>query len=84
MYVHTVVGYSIEFAGFSGGLDGKESACSAGDWGSILGLGRCSGERNGNPCQYSCLKNSMDREAWLVTVCGFPELQTTEQLTLPL
>ena len=49
---------------FPGGLDGKESACHAGDLGSTPGLGRSPGERNGNPLQYSCLENSMDRGAW--------------------
>ena len=49
---------------FLGGLDGKESACHAGDLGSTPGLGRSPGERNGNPLQYSCLENSMDRGAW--------------------
>ena len=48
--------------GFPGGSNGKESACSAGDLGSIPGLGRFPGERNGNPLQYSCLENAMDRE----------------------
>ena len=43
---------------------GKESACNAGDLGSIPGLGRSPGEGNGNPLQYSCLENPMDREAW--------------------
>ena len=43
---------------------GKESACNAGDPGSIPGLGRSSEEGNGNPLQYSCLENSMDRRAW--------------------
>ena len=43
---------------------GKESACSAGNPGSIPGSGRSPGEGNGNPLQYSCLKNSMDRGAW--------------------
>ena len=47
-----------------GGSDGKESACNAGDLGLIPGLGRSPGEGNGNPFQYSCLKNSMDRGAW--------------------
>ena len=47
-----------------GGLDGKESACSVGDLGSISGLGRFPGERNGNPLQYSCLGNPMDKGAW--------------------
>ena len=45
--------------GFPGGPDCKESACNAGDLSSIPGLGRSSGEGNGNPLQYSCLENSM-------------------------
>ena len=45
---------------FPDGLDGKASACSAGDMGLIPGLGRSPGEGNGNPLQYSCLENSMD------------------------
>ena len=44
--------------------DGKESAGNAGDLGSIPGLGRSSGEGNGNPFQYSCLENSMHKGAW--------------------
>ena len=56
--------------GFFGGSDGKESACSAGDLDSVAGLGRSSGEGNGNPLQYSCLENSMDRGAWQATVHG--------------
>ena len=43
---------------------GKESACNAGDLGSISGLGRSPGEGNGNPLQYSYLRNPMDRGAW--------------------
>ena len=46
--------------GYPGGSDGKASACSVGDLGSIPGLGRSPGEGNGNPLQYSCLENSMD------------------------
>ena len=47
-------------------LSGKESACQAGDMGSISGLERCPGEGNGNPLQYSCLENPMDAEpGWL-------------------
>ena len=49
--------------GFPGGSDGKESACNAGDMGTILRSGRLPGEGNGNPLQYSCLENSMDRRA---------------------
>ena len=46
----------------------KESVCNAEDIHLIPGLGRSPGERNGNPIQYSCLENSMDRGAWLATV----------------
>ena len=48
---------------FPGGSDGKVSADNAGDPGSIPGLGRSPGEGNGNPLQYSCLENPMDRGA---------------------
>ena len=47
--------------GFPGGLDSKESVCSMGDSGLILGSGRSPEEMNGNPLQYSCLENSMGR-----------------------
>ena len=53
---------------------GKESACNAGDLGSIpagkVRLGRSPGEGNGNPLQYSCLENPMGRKAWQATVHG--------------
>ena len=49
---------------FPGGSDGKASVYNAGDPGSIPGSGRSSGEGNGNPLQYYCLENSMDRGAW--------------------
>ena len=49
--------------GFPDKSYGKESACNAGDSGSIPGLGRSPGEWNGNPLQYSCLENLMDRGA---------------------
>ena len=45
--------------GFPGGSDGKESACNAGDLGSIHGLERSPGGSHGNPCQYSCLENPL-------------------------
>ena len=48
----------------------KESACNAGDLGLIPGVGRSPGEENGNPLQYSCLENLMDRGAWRATVHG--------------
>ena len=49
---------------FSGGSDSEASAYNAGDPGLIPGLGRSSGEGNGNPLQYSCLENPMDGGAW--------------------
>ena len=65
--------------GFPGGSDGKESACNEGDPGSIPGLRRSPGEGHGNPLQYSCLKNPMDRGTWWATLIvwgregsGFP------------
>ena len=62
--------------GFSGGSDGKESACNAGDLGSIPGSGRSPAEGNGNPLQYFCLGNSMDRGAWWATVHGVAKSRT--------
>ena len=50
--------------GLPGGLEDKASAFNAGDPGSIPGLGRSTGEGNGSPLQYSCLKNPMDGGAW--------------------
>ena len=62
--------------GFPGGSEVKASACNAGDLGSIPGLGRSPGERNGNPLQYSCLENPMDGGAWWATVHGVAKSQT--------
>ena len=59
-----------------GGSDSKESACSAGDLGSIPGSGRSPGEENGYPLQYSCLGNPMDRGAWQAKVHGMAKSQT--------
>ena len=61
---------------FPGGSDGKASACNVGDLGSIPGLGRSPGERNGNPLQYCCLENPMDRGAWQATVHGVTKSRT--------
>ena len=58
------------------GLVGKESACNAGDTGSIPGSGRTSGGGNGNSLRYSCLKNPMDKGAWWATVHDFSKSQT--------
>ena len=66
--------------GFPGDLNGKESACNAGDLGSIPGSGRSPGEGNGNPLQYSCLEMDMRRlvsyRSW-----GHKESDMTGQLT---
>ena len=54
----------------------KKLPAHAGDTGSIPGLGRSSGEENGNPVQYSCLENTMDRGNWRATENGFPKNRT--------
>ena len=56
--------------GFSGGSEVKVSVCNTGDPGSIPGLGRSPGEGNGNPLQYPCPENLMDRGTWWITVHG--------------
>ena len=56
------------FAGFPGGSVVKNLPAKAGDRGSIPGSGRSHREGNGNPLQYSCLGNPVDREAWQTTV----------------
>ena len=58
------------YNGFPGGSDSKESACNAGDLGSIPGSGRLPSGRRGNPLQYSCLENPMNRGSWQATVHG--------------
>ena len=60
--------------GFPGGSVDEESSCNAGDLGSIPGSGRSPREENGNPLQYSCLENPMDREAWWATVPGIAKV----------
>ena len=54
----------------------QETACNAGDVGSIPGSGRLPGDGNGNLLQYSCLENSMDRGAWQTTVHGVAKSRT--------
>ena len=62
--------------GFPGGSEGKASHCNAGDLGSIPGSGRPPGEGNGNPLQYFCLENPIDRGAWWATVHGIAKSRT--------
>ena len=61
-FVGTVITYL--YFNFPGGSDGKASVYNAGDPGSIPGLGRSTGEGNGNLLQYYCLENPMNRRAW--------------------
>ena len=60
----------MKVGGFPGGSDGKESAHNSGDSGVIPELGKSPGEGNGNPLQYSCLENFMDRGAWWAIFYG--------------
>ena len=60
----------VSCTGFPHSSISKESAWNAGNLGSIPGWGRSPGKGNGNPSQYSCLENRMDRGAWQATVCG--------------
>ena len=64
------MGLAFVCEGFPGGSVVKNPPANAGDVGSIPGLGRSPGEGNGNPLQYSCLGNLMDRAAWWATVHG--------------
>ena len=69
------------YMGFSGDSAVKNLPANAGDVGSIPGLGKSPGEGNGNPSQYSCLENPMDRGGWWAAVHGVAkELDMTEQL----
>ena len=70
------VDIDVNYKGFPGGSDGKESACIAGDLGLILGSGRSTRKGNGNPLHYSCLGNPIDRGAWWATVHGVTKSQT--------
>ena len=62
--------------GFPSDLDGKDIACNGEDPGSSPGSGRSPGEGNGNPLQFSCLENSMDRVSWQATGHGVVKSQT--------
>ena len=68
--VNNFLHYLSSVLGFPCSSVGKESACNAGDQDSIPGSGRSPGEGDGNPLQYSCLENPMDRGAWQTTVHG--------------
>ena len=63
IYTYICVDHMLTYGGFPNGSVGKESACNAGDASLTPGLGRCPGEGNGNPLQYSCLGSSMGEGA---------------------
>ena len=65
-----------DISGYPGCSDGKESAYNVGDWGSISGSERSTGEGNGKPLQYSCLENPMDGGGWKAAVHGVAEGRT--------
>ena len=70
------------YSGFPGGSEGKESACNAGDVGSIPGLGRSPGGGHGNPLQYSCLENPDGQRSLAgYSSRGCKGLYMTEQLS---
>jgi len=68
--------------GFPGGSVVKKPPANAGDTGLIPGSGRSLAGGNGNPLQYSCLENLMDRAAWWTIVHGVAELDTIERLSM--
>ena len=70
--------YKYLYGAFTGGSGSKESAFNVGEPGSHPELGRSPGEGHGNPLQYSCLENPMDRRIWWATVHEFSELGMTE------
>ena len=72
----TILYYCVYQSQLPYGSDSKEPTCNAGDPGSIPGLGRSTGERNGNPLQYSCLENPMDGGASRATVHGVTKSRT--------
>ena len=73
----------LSILGFPGGSGGKESACNSGDLGSIPELGRSLGGGHGNPLQYSCLENSVDRGVWRATVHEVAESDTAQRPSTP-
>ena len=68
--IFIILSFLIHEQGFPGGSVVKNLSANAGDASLIPGSGRCPGEGNGNPLQYSCLGNPMDGGAWWATVCG--------------
>ena len=76
IHILKYLGESILESGLPLWLNSKESTCNAGDIGSVPGWGRSPGEGHGNPLQYSCWENPMDRGAWQATVHRVAQSQT--------
>ena len=75
MFSGSILG-TVSYQGLPRWLSGKESACQAGDMGSVPGSRKTPGGGNGNPLQYSCLENPMDRGVWRATVHGAAKSRT--------
>ena len=75
LYIY--IGFFLGGGDFPGGSAVKNLPANGGDTGSIPGSRRCPGEGNGNPFQYSCLENPMDRRTWQTTVHGVAKIETT-------
>ena len=80
LFIYNCIYLFMAVLGFPGGSVVKNPPAKAGDTVSIPGLGRSPGEGNGNPLQYSCLENPMDRGAWWATVHRVTESDTTKRL----
>ena len=76
LLLHLIYSLIVFCVAFPGGSDGKESACKAGDESWVPGWGRPPGKGHGNPLQYCCLENPMDREAWWAPVYEVAKSQT--------
>ena len=80
---YLIIVYGRVNGGLPDGSDGKEYACYVGDLGLIPGSRRSPGEGNGNPLQYSCLENPMDRGAWSTIVHGVARVRHDLATKLP-
>ena len=82
LFLHEVGSQNLLGICFYCGSDSRETACNAWDPDLVSGWGRSPGGGHGNPLQYSCLENAMDRGAWWATVLGITESDMTEQPVL--
>jgi len=82
-YSRNIINFAVRYIeiypGFLGGSDGKGFVCNVADPVSILGSGRVHGEGNGNPLQYSCLENPLDRGVWGAIVHGVTKSPLSNQ-----